>query len=84
MSQNAAVVGCSTREITVSQSFTFIDPAGNQAQYTVYEADWRSQFPWSTDHGDRGLCVSYTQAQSQARIALKASMAERRKLAQRY
>jgi len=65
----------------VSQSFTFIDPAGNKAQYTVYEADWHSQFHWSTDHGDRGSGVSYTQAQSEARMALKASMAERRKLA---
>ena len=68
----------------MSQSFTFIDAGGNQAQYTVYEADWHNQFPWSTDHGDRGSGVSYTQAQSQARIALKASMAERRKRAQRY
>jgi hypothetical protein len=76
--------GFSIREITVSQSFTFIDAGGNQAQYTVYEADWHGQFPWSTDHGDRGSGVSYTQAQSQARVALKASMAERRKLAQRY
>ena len=81
--RHAPVVGCSIHEITVSQSFTFIDPAGNRAQYTVYEADWRNQFQWSTDHGDRGSGDSYVQAQSQARIALKASMSERRKLARR-
>jgi len=68
----------------MSQSFTFIDPGGNQAQYAVSEADWRGEFHWSTDHGDRGFCNSYLNAQSQARIALKASMTERRKDARRY
>lgn len=68
----------------MSQSYTFIDPGGNKAQYTVYDADRRSEFRWTTDHGDRGLDVSYAQAQSQARTALKASMAERRKSAQRH
>jgi len=38
-----------------SQSFTFIDPAGNQAQYTVYDADRHNEYHWSTDHGDRGV-----------------------------
>jgi len=65
-----------------SQSVTFIDPAGNQAQYTVYDADRHSQYLWSTDHGDRGVDASYAQAQSRARIALKASMAARRRLDQ--
>src|SRR5262249_33725579 len=36
-------------------SFTFIDPAGNQAQYTVYDADRHNEYHWSTDHGDRGV-----------------------------
>ena len=66
-----------------TQSFTFIDPAGNQAQYTVYDAD-HYEYHWSTDHGDRGIEVSYAQAQSRARTALKASMAARRRDDQRY
>jgi hypothetical protein len=68
----------------MSQSYTFVDPGGNKAQYTVHDADRRSEFHWTTDHGDRGLDVSYLQAQSQAREALKASMAERRKASRRY
>ena len=32
------------KEIMTSQSFTFIDPAGNQAQYTVYEPDGNSEY----------------------------------------
>lgn len=60
-----------------SQSFTFIDPAGNQAQYTVYEADRHNH--WSTDHGDSGFDGSFAQAQDRARIALKTSMAARRR-----
>jgi hypothetical protein len=63
----------------VSQSFTFIDPAGNQAQYTVFDEDQRKQFYWSTDHGDHGLASSYARAQDYARTSLKASMAERRR-----
>ena len=61
------------------QSYTFIDPAGNQAQYTVWQADHRNEFHWSTDHGDRGYDSSFAQAQSRARTALKTSMAERRR-----
>jgi len=67
------------QDIMTTQSFTFIDPAGNKAQYTVYGADRRNEFHWSTDHGDSGFDVSYVQAQNRARTALKASMAERRR-----
>ena len=63
----------------MSQSFTYIDPGGNQAQYTVYEADTRNQYYWSTEHGDHGLDPTYAQAQDRARTALKASMADRRR-----
>ena len=35
--------------IIMSQSYTLIDPAGNQAQYTVYDADRRNEYYWSTD-----------------------------------
>jgi len=62
-----------------NQSFTFIDPAGNQAQYTVYGADFRHEYHWSTDHGDSGFDASFEQAQSRARTALKNSMAARRR-----
>ena len=62
-----------------SQSFTFIDPAGNQAQYNVYDADRHNEYHWSTDHGDCGFEASYTQAQNRARAALKSSMAGRRR-----
>ena len=62
-----------------SQSFTFIDPAGNQAQYTVYEADRHNEYHWSTDHGDSGFDGSFAQAQDRARIALKTSVAARRR-----
>jgi len=62
----------------VSQSFTFIDVAGNQAQYTVYEMDRRNEFHWSTEHGDHGIAPSYSEAQDRARTVLKASMAVRR------
>ena len=41
----------------MSQSFTFIDVAGNQAQYTVYEMDYRNVFRWSTYHGDQGFAL---------------------------
>jgi hypothetical protein len=47
-----------------SQSFTFIDPAGNRAQYTVYDVDRHDEYRWSTDHGDSGFDASYTQAQN--------------------
>ena len=62
-----------------SQSFTFIDPAGNQAQYTVHDIDRYNEYRWSTDHGDCGSDASYAQAQDRARTALKASMAARRR-----
>jgi hypothetical protein len=68
-----------TGEFMTSQSFTYIDPAGNQAQYTLYEADRRNEYHWSTDHGDRGFETSYARAQDQARTALKSSMAARRR-----
>jgi len=62
-----------------SQSFTFIDPAGNQAEYTVYDADRFHEYRWSTDHGDSGTGGSYAEAQDRARTALKATMSERRR-----
>lgn len=61
------------------QAFTFIDPNGNRAQYTVYDADRHNEYYWSTDHGDSGFNGSYAEAQARARIALKSSMAERRR-----
>jgi len=66
-----------------SQSFTFIDPGGNQAQYTIYDIDLQNRYHWSTDHGDRGFDVSYALAQNQARTALKTSMAAKRKVGHR-
>jgi len=63
----------------LSQAFTYIDPAGNQAQYTVHEPDHRNEFYWSTDHGDHGLAPSFAQAQDSARTFLKASMSLRRR-----
>ena len=63
----------------MSQAFTFIDIAGNQAQYTVSEKDYRSDFHWSTDHGDRGVALSFEEAQLQARTVLKDSMAANRR-----
>jgi hypothetical protein len=63
----------------VSQSFTFIDVAGNLAQYTVSDKDFRSDFHWSTDHGDRGVAPSFEEAQFQARTVLKDSMAANRR-----
>jgi hypothetical protein len=63
----------------MSQSFTFIDVAGNLAQYTVSDKDFRSDFHWSTDHGDRGVAPSFEEAQFQARTVLKDSMAANRR-----
>ena len=63
----------------MNQSYTFIDPGGNQAQYTVYDVDRHNEYRWSTDHGDSGFGRSYVEAQSGARNALKASMSERRR-----
>jgi hypothetical protein len=72
------------KEIMTNQSYTFIDPAGNQAQYTVYGADRHNEYHWSTDHGDSGFDGSFAQAQTRARTALKASMAVRRRADQAH
>ena len=63
----------------MSQSFTFIDVAGNQARYTILEKDRDNEFHWSTDHGDQGCAASFEQAQYQARTVLKISMAANRR-----
>jgi hypothetical protein len=63
----------------MSQSFTFIDVAGNLAQYTVSDKDFHSDFHWSTDHGDRGVAPSFEEAQFRARTVLKDSMAANRR-----
>jgi hypothetical protein len=63
----------------LSQSFTFIDVAGNQAQYTVQDKDLHDEFSWRTDHGDHGVAPSFEQAQYQARGVLKDSMAVNRR-----
>lgn len=63
----------------MSQSFTFIDVAGNQAQYTVSDKDRDERFHWSTDHGDQGFAMSFEQAQYRARTVLKDSMAVNRR-----
>ena len=63
----------------MSQAFTFIDIAGKQAQYTVSEKDYHSDFHWSTDHGDRGVARSFDEAQLRARTVLKDSMAANRR-----
>jgi hypothetical protein len=67
----------------MSQSFTFIDVAGNQAQYTVFDRDRDDRFSWSTDHGGRGVAASFEQAQYQARTVLKDSMAQNRRAGKR-
>ena len=58
----------------MSQSFTFIDVAGNRAQYTVSEKDQRDNFHWSTDYGDHGVATGFAEAQYRARTVLKVSM----------
>ena len=63
----------------MSQSFTLIDIAGNQAQYTVSEKDHDNAFRWSTDHGDHGVAPSFEEAQYRARTVLKDSMAANRR-----
>jgi hypothetical protein len=65
--------------LPMSQSFTFIDVAGNQAQYTVSGDDRHNDFHWSTDHGDRGVAPSFEKAQYEARTVLKVSMAANRR-----
>jgi hypothetical protein len=66
----------------MSQSFTFIDVAGNQAQYTVYERDRHDEFRWSTDHGDQGAAPTFEQAQYRARTVLKGTMETARRHAE--
>jgi hypothetical protein len=63
----------------MSQSFTFIDVAGNQAQYTISDKDHHDDFHWSTDYGDRGVASGFAEAQFRARTALKDSMAANRR-----
>ncbi len=63
----------------MSQAFTYIDVAGNQAQYTVSDKDRHNEFCWRTDHGDHGVALSYEDAQYWARTALKGSMAANRR-----
>ena len=63
----------------MSQSFTFIDVAGNQARYTVSENDYHGDFRWSTDHGDDGVAPSFEEAQYRARTILKDRMAADRR-----
>lgn len=63
----------------MSQSFTYIDVAGNQAQYTVSEKDPYNNYHWSTDHGDHGVAASSAEAQYRARTLLKVSMAANRR-----
>ena len=63
----------------MSQSYTVIDVAGNQAQYTVHDKDRENLCHWSTEHGDHGVALSCEQAQYRARIALRDSMTARRR-----
>jgi hypothetical protein len=59
------------------QTVTFMGATGNVAQYTVYDANSRGEYHWSTDEGDSGSETSELQAQTSARMTLKASMASR-------
>jgi hypothetical protein len=70
------------RRKLMSQSFTFVDSAGNRAQYTVFDKDNRDQFHWFTEHGAHGFAKSYNQAQYDARVVLKTSMAANRRSAE--
>jgi len=63
----------------MSQSFTFIDVAGNRAEYSVFKKEHHDDFHWSTDHGDHGGAPSFGEAQCRARTALKDSMAANRR-----
>ena len=65
--------------VPINQSFTFIDVAGNQAQYTVSEEEYSNDFRWSTDHGDHGIAPSFEEAQDRARTLLKDSMTANRR-----
>ncbi len=63
----------------MSQAFTFIDVAGNRAEYVVSDQEGDSEFRWSTDHGDHGVAPSFEEAQCRARTILKDSMAANRR-----
>jgi len=63
----------------MSQSFTYIDVAGNRADYTVSEKDHHDEFRWSTDHGNHGAAPSFEEAQYRARTVLKDSMTANRR-----
>jgi len=63
----------------MSQSFTLIDVAGNQAQYTVSDRNRDGHFQWSTDHGGNGVAATFELAQYQARSVLKDSMTANRR-----
>ena len=63
----------------MTHSFTYIDIGGNHAQYAVTDEDYRRDFHWSTDHGDRGMAPTFEQAQTRARTVLKDSMALHRR-----
>jgi len=62
----------------MSQSYTFIDIAGNRAEYTLSDKDHHNDFPWSTDHGDH-VAPSVEEAQCRARTVLRDSMAANRR-----
>jgi hypothetical protein len=70
------------KEIIIMQTVNFMNPAGNVAQYSVYDANSRGEYHWSTDHGDSGFEMSSAQAQIGARMALKTSMAARGRMDQ--
>jgi hypothetical protein len=63
----------------MSQTFTWIDVAGNQAQYTVFEKDHHNEFRWSTNQGDHGVAPTFEEAQYRARTVLKSSMETNRR-----
>src|ERR1017187_3309104 len=61
----ASCPGCVKRDVRLpmSQSFTYIDVAGNRADYTISDKGHHNDFPWSTDHGDHGVARSFEEAQ---------------------
>ena len=63
----------------MSQAFTYIDVAGNQARYTIEDKDRYNEYRWSTDHGDSGAAPTYEEAQYAARNFLKDSMSANRR-----
>ena len=50
----------------MSQSFTSIDIAGNQAQYTVSDKDHHGEFSWSTNKSRRLWCCPVVRGSSVA------------------